>query len=151
MPATFELHVNGRSMRVDADADRSLLSILRHDLELSGTKYGCGEGECGACTVLIDGVPTRSCVTTAAEVAGKKIETIESLEQDGKLHERVLKQYDAILNPPGIPHYFRNDGDRDARFNIMVGAARPQPPVYTEPKIEALRAERRQEEAAPKS
>jgi aerobic-type carbon monoxide dehydrogenase small subunit (CoxS/CutS family) len=86
MPATFEFHVNGQARRIDADADRSLLSILRHDLELSGTKYGCGEGECGACTVLIDGVPTRSCITTAAEVAGKKIETIESLEQDGRLH-----------------------------------------------------------------
>jgi aerobic-type carbon monoxide dehydrogenase small subunit (CoxS/CutS family) len=86
MPVTFELHVNGRARRVDADADRSLLSVLRNDLELTGTKYGCGEGECGACTVLIDGVPTRSCITTAAEVAGKKIETIENLEKGGQLH-----------------------------------------------------------------
>ncbi len=69
-------------------------------------------------------------------------------EQNGQTYERVLKQYDAILNPPGMPHYFRNDGDREARFNIMVGAARPQPPVYTEPKIDALRAERRRAEAA---
>ena len=86
MRNVIELHVNGAPRRVDADADRTLLSILRHDLELSGTKYGCGEGECGACTVLIDSVPTRSCMTTSAEVAGKQIETIESLEQDGKLH-----------------------------------------------------------------
>ena len=86
MPTVTELHVNGQVRRVDADADRSLLNVLRNDLELTGTKYGCGEGECGACTVLIDGVPTRSCITTAAEVAGKKIETIESLEKDGKLH-----------------------------------------------------------------
>jgi mannose-6-phosphate isomerase-like protein (cupin superfamily) len=70
-------------------------------------------------------------------------------EQNGKTYERVLKQYDAILNPPGVPHFFRNDTDREARFNIMVGAARPQPPVYTEPKIDALRAAARQQ-AAPK-
>ncbi len=86
MPATFELHVNGRAMRVDADVDRSLLSVLRDDLDLTGTKYGCGEGECGACTVLIAGVPARSCITPLGDAAGKKIETIESLEQDGKLH-----------------------------------------------------------------
>jgi aerobic-type carbon monoxide dehydrogenase small subunit (CoxS/CutS family) len=86
MPTITEFHVNGQVRSVDADADRSLLSVLRNDLELTGTKYGCGEGECGACTVLIDGVPTRSCITAAAEAAGKKIETIESLEQDGQLH-----------------------------------------------------------------
>ena len=86
MPAVKELHVNGEVRRVDTDAHRSLLSVLRNDLALTGTKYGCGEGECGACTVLIDDVPARSCVTTVAEAAGKKIETIESLEQDGQLH-----------------------------------------------------------------
>jgi mannose-6-phosphate isomerase-like protein (cupin superfamily) len=69
-------------------------------------------------------------------------------EQNGRTYERTLKQYDAILNPPGVPHYFRNDGDREARFNIMVGAPRPQPPVYTDPKMDALRAERRAEETS---
>jgi aerobic-type carbon monoxide dehydrogenase small subunit (CoxS/CutS family) len=86
MPTIAELHVNGKPCRIDTDADRSLLSVLRNDLELTGTKYGCGEGECGACTVLIDGVPTRSCITSIGDAAGKKIETIEGLERDGKLH-----------------------------------------------------------------
>lgn len=82
----FELLVNGTKHRVDADADQSLLSVLRDDLDLTGTKYGCGEGQCGACTVLIDGKATRSCLTTVASAAGKPITTIEGLEQNGRLH-----------------------------------------------------------------
>jgi len=62
------------------------LSVLRDDLELTGAKYGCGEGRCGACTVLIDGLPTRSCVTSVAKAAAHNITTIESLEREGKLH-----------------------------------------------------------------
>ena len=81
-----ELHINGSKSRIDAESDRSLLSVLRDDLELTGTKYGCGEGQCGACTVLIDGQPTRSCITTVGAAAGKKIATIEGLEKDGRLH-----------------------------------------------------------------
>ena len=64
----------------------SLLVVLRNYLDLTGSKYGCGEGACGACTVLIDGKATRSCITDAASVSGKKITTIEGLEQNGKLH-----------------------------------------------------------------
>lgn len=86
MPRVSELHVNGKSCRVDADAERSLLSVLRDDLDLTGSKYGCGEGECGACTVLIDGKPTRSCTKSVGEVGGSKVLTIESLERDGRLH-----------------------------------------------------------------
>src|SRR5947209_8305715 len=70
-------------------------------------------------------------------------------EQNGQQVERVLKQYDAILNPPGVPHFFRNDGDREARFNIMVGAARPKPPVYISTSIDTLRAAARQEAPPP--
>ena len=81
-----ELHVNDRTLRVDADAERSLLSVLRDDLELTGAKYGCGEGQCGACTVLIDGTPTHSCITQVGKVGQKKITTIEGLEQNGRLH-----------------------------------------------------------------
>jgi aerobic-type carbon monoxide dehydrogenase small subunit (CoxS/CutS family) len=81
-----ELHVNGNKIRINADADRSLLSVLRDDLDLTGSKYGCGEGQCGACTVLIDGQATRSCITKLGSVAGRKITTIEGLERNGRLH-----------------------------------------------------------------
>jgi nicotinate dehydrogenase subunit A len=86
MPNVKELHVNGRLVPVDADPDRTLLSVLRDDLDLTGAKYGCGEGECGACTVLIDGSPVRSCQRKVGVLEGKKVVTIESLEKNGKLH-----------------------------------------------------------------
>ena len=86
MPKVTELQVNGKRVPVSADAERSLLSVLRDDLDLTGAKYGCGEGHCGACTVLVDGLPTRSCVRTVGAVSSRPITTIEGLEQDGKLH-----------------------------------------------------------------
>lgn len=86
MSKVTELSVNGKSVRVDVEGERSLLSVLRDDLDLTGTKYGCGEAQCGACTVLLDGVPTRSCVTAVGGIGRKKITTIESLEKDGRLH-----------------------------------------------------------------
>lgn len=84
-----ELEVNGTRHRIEVDAARSLLSVLRDDLDLTGAKYGCGEGQCGACTVLIDGQAARSCITRAAAVSGKRITTIEGLagsSQNGELH-----------------------------------------------------------------
>jgi aerobic-type carbon monoxide dehydrogenase small subunit (CoxS/CutS family) len=84
--ALLELQINGVSHRVEVDPERSLLSVLRDDLDLTGSKYGCGEGQCGACTVLVDGRPTRSCLTKAAAVAQRPIATIEGLEQNGQLH-----------------------------------------------------------------
>jgi isoquinoline 1-oxidoreductase subunit alpha len=83
---TLELLVNGTKRRLEADAGQSLLSALRDELDLTGAKYGCGEGQCGACTVLVDGRPTRACVTAAATVAGKTITTVEGLEENGRLH-----------------------------------------------------------------
>ena len=77
----LELLVNGSRHRVETDADESLLTALRDRLDLTGTKYGCGEGQCGACTVLLDGKPVRSCLTPAAATAGKPITTIEGLEE----------------------------------------------------------------------
>ena len=79
------LNVNGKPYTVSAPADESLLSVLRNSLNLTGTKYGCGEGQCGACTVLMDGAATRSCSIPAAVAAGAKITTIEGLEQNGRL------------------------------------------------------------------
>jgi aerobic-type carbon monoxide dehydrogenase small subunit (CoxS/CutS family) len=81
-----QLHVNGSKRRIDADPDRTLLSVLRDDLDLTGTKYGCGEGQCAACTVLIDGQPTKSCLTKVGAVGEKRIVTIEGLAPAGKLH-----------------------------------------------------------------
>lgn len=86
MPRVTALNVNGKRRAVDVDASVSLLSVLRDDLDLTGTKYGCGEGRCGACTVLLNGQLTRSCVTQVGRAAGKQITTIEGLEKDGTLH-----------------------------------------------------------------
>jgi aerobic-type carbon monoxide dehydrogenase small subunit (CoxS/CutS family) len=86
MNATFEFTVNAKAARVVTDPDRPLLDVLREDLDLTGTKYGCGEGECGACTVLLDGVAVRSCITSVAEAGGRTILTIEGLANNGKLH-----------------------------------------------------------------
>jgi aerobic-type carbon monoxide dehydrogenase small subunit (CoxS/CutS family) len=81
------LKVNGASCSVEARPETTLLEALREQLALTGTKYGCGEGQCGACTVQIDGNPVRSCLVKAATVSGKEITTIEGLAAaDGKLH-----------------------------------------------------------------
>jgi aerobic-type carbon monoxide dehydrogenase small subunit (CoxS/CutS family) len=80
------LNINGKKVSVNVHPQRSLLSVLRDDLDLTGTKYGCGESQCGACTVLIDGQQARSCVTQVGKVASKRITTIEGVEKDGQLH-----------------------------------------------------------------
>lgn len=82
--ATFR--INGQQREVEVDGDVTLLSLLRDYLGLTGSKYGCGEGKCGACTVLVDGKARRSCVVDAPEVAGKEIVTIEGLAPEGGLH-----------------------------------------------------------------
>ena len=81
----FVLNVNGAQLRVSASPGETLLSVLRNRLNLPGTKYGCGEGQCGACTVLLDGRATRSCLVSVESAAKAKIVTIEGLEQDGRL------------------------------------------------------------------
>jgi len=82
-----ELIVNGDKRRIEGAAEgKTLLRVLREDLDLTGAKYGCGEGQCGACTVLLDGKPVRSCITPVSGAAGKRITTVEGLEQNGELH-----------------------------------------------------------------
>ena len=82
----MELLINQKKYSTDAAPERMLLWVLRDELGLTGTKYGCGEAQCGACTVLLDGEPVRSCVTPLRAVEGREITTIEGLEHDGHLH-----------------------------------------------------------------
>ncbi len=84
--AAIHLAVNGRSYTVDADPQTSLLTVLREHLDLTGSKYGCGEGQCGACTVLVDGKAQRSCITRVGTVTQKQITTIEGLVRGDQLH-----------------------------------------------------------------
>lgn len=86
MKRTIRFRLNGRPVSLETEDDRTLLWVLRNDLELTGTKFGCGLGICGTCTVAIDGVAARSCQTTLASVEGKNLLTVEGLEKDGKLH-----------------------------------------------------------------
>jgi nicotinate dehydrogenase subunit A len=82
----IEFRLNDRTVRLDTDGDRLLLWLLRTDLELTGTKYGCGAGYCGACVVLLDGRPVRACMLAVRDVAGRAVTTIEGLARDGALH-----------------------------------------------------------------
>jgi isoquinoline 1-oxidoreductase alpha subunit len=84
--STIRLSINGQSYSVDAEPQTSLLTVLREHLDLTGSKYGCGEGQCGACTVLINGKAQRSCVTQVGAVSQKQITTIEGLATDDHLH-----------------------------------------------------------------
>jgi aerobic-type carbon monoxide dehydrogenase small subunit (CoxS/CutS family) len=86
MAKVTELQVNGKKYPIDAEEQASLLFVLRDQLDLTGSKYGCGEGQCGACTVLLDGIPRRSCITSVGAAAQKTITTIEGLEKNGRLH-----------------------------------------------------------------
>jgi isoquinoline 1-oxidoreductase subunit alpha len=92
------LSVNGKKLRVDVDAQTPLLYVLRDHLNMTGTKYGCGEARCGACTVLVDGQMMRSCVTPVGRVSGKQVTTIEGLEKDGK----VTALQDAFLKADAL-------------------------------------------------
>ena len=119
------LDVNGSRRTVDASGNETLLSVLRDRLDLTGTKYGCGEGHCGACTVLLDGRPVRSCRQPVSEAAGKKITTIEGLEQNGRLHpvQQAFLDVEAfqcayctsgmIVAAAGLLNATRNPGEED--------------------------------------
>src|SRR5437763_13471873 len=96
--ATIRLAINQKSYALDVDPQTSLLTVLREHLDLTGTKYGCGEGQCGACTVLIDGRAQRSCTTRIATLGKKQVTTIEGLATDIELHpvQAAFLQEDAM-------------------------------------------------------
>jgi aerobic-type carbon monoxide dehydrogenase small subunit (CoxS/CutS family) len=120
------LTLNGAKHTVDdAASEEPLLMVLRDHLHMTGTKYGCGEGQCGACTVLVDDMPVRSCITPASTVANKKVMTIEGLEQKGQLHpvQAAFIQHDAmqcgyctsgmIISAVGLLRSHRDPSDED--------------------------------------
>ena len=98
MTEDIRFTLNGRSVDLKVDGGRLLLWVLRTDLEATGTKYGCGEGHCGSCTVLVDGKATLACQTPVKDVAGKEITTIEGLASDGELHplQRAFAEHGAL-------------------------------------------------------
>ena len=102
----YILNLNGAPVRVSAPADESLLSVLRNRLNLTGTKYGCGEGQCGACTVLLNGTATRSCRTPISAAANAKIITIEGLEQ----HDALTAVQQAFLDEESFQCGFCTSG-----------------------------------------
>jgi aerobic-type carbon monoxide dehydrogenase small subunit (CoxS/CutS family) len=98
MKRTIRFTLNGEPASVSADGERMLLWVLRTELGLTGTKYGCGEGHCGACTVLVGDEPVRSCQVPVKEVEGKRVTTIEGLAREGKLHplQEAFAKHDAF-------------------------------------------------------
>ena len=98
MEENIQFTLNGKPTSLSVDPNRTLLWVLRTDLQLTGTKYGCGEGYCGACTVLVDDAAYRSCEMTMREVAGTAITTIEGLAQSGTLHpvQKAFVAHDAL-------------------------------------------------------
>jgi aerobic-type carbon monoxide dehydrogenase small subunit (CoxS/CutS family) len=120
----LELTVNGTTHSVDADADRPLLGVLRDDLGLTGAKYGCGEGQCGACTVLVDDQPVAACITPLGAVAGREILTVEGLACDDCLHP--LQQ--AFLHQEAFQCGYCTPGMLMAAFGLLQRNAKPSEP-----------------------
>ncbi len=98
MKETLEFTLNGKPTRLEVDPRRKLLWVLRNDLALTGSKYGCGEGHCGACTVIVGRQAVRSCLVSMRAVAGKEVKTIEGLDSQGELHplQKAFVEHDAL-------------------------------------------------------
>ena len=132
----MELSVNGHLRSSSSDPEQPLLYVLREEFELTGAKYGCGEGQCGACTVLLDGAPVRSCRTPARLAQGKQITTIEGLERDGQLHplQAAFIEADAmqcgyctpgmILSAAGLLHKTHNPTDMEIKRALQGNVCR---------------------------
>jgi aerobic-type carbon monoxide dehydrogenase small subunit (CoxS/CutS family) len=98
MEETISFLLNGKKTELRTDPGQTLIWVLRNQLDLTGTKFGCGTGFCGACTVLLDGEPVRSCMLPVSDIAGKKLVTIEGLEEKGKLHpvQKAFVEHEAL-------------------------------------------------------
>jgi aerobic-type carbon monoxide dehydrogenase small subunit (CoxS/CutS family) len=118
------LNINGAKFPVGAPGDETLLSVLRNRLNLTGTKYGCGEGECGACTVLLDGKAMKSCQVLVSDAAGAKITTIEGLAPDAQ-HDQLTPIQQAFLDEDAFQCGFCTSG-MIMRATALLGAT-PQP------------------------
>jgi aerobic-type carbon monoxide dehydrogenase small subunit (CoxS/CutS family) len=117
----LDLTVNGTRRSIDVDPARTLLSVLRDDLELTGPKYGCGEGQCGACTVLLGGRAIRSCMTPVSRAVSAPITTIEGLERDGRLHP--VQQ--AFIHENALQCGYCTPGMIMAGVGLLAGNASP--------------------------
>ena len=142
MPDPIQIEVNGKHLAVNYPPDTPLLYVLRDELGFTGTKYGCGEGQCGACTVLLGGAPRRSCQIPVSAAAGRPITTIEGLEKNGKLHPVQQAFLDAgafqcayctsgmIMSSVGLlksnPHPTREDIVQNLQGNICRCGTHPR-------------------------
>ena len=117
----IKFKLNGREVEVDAPPGRRLLDLLREDLGLTGTKEGCGEGECGACAVIVDGKLRLSCLTAAIQVDGKEVLTVEGLARDGKLHPIQ----EALVETAGLQCGFCTPGFVMAAYALLLEKPRP--------------------------
>ncbi len=121
MIETIEFKLNGRAVRVETDGERTLLWVLRGDLGLTGTKYGCGESQCGSCTVVVDGEAVRACRTPVKDVRGREVLTIEGLERDGKLHPLQ----EAFVEHGGMQCGFCTPGVLMSAYALLLEHPRP--------------------------
>ena len=123
MLQTISFTLNGKPTRISVEDDRLLLWVLREDLGLTGTKFGCGESYCGACTVLVNGEAVRSCATAIKDVAGKQVITIEGLSQNGKLHPLQ----EAFLTQSGFQCGFCTPGMILSAYSLLQKTPHPTP------------------------
>jgi aerobic-type carbon monoxide dehydrogenase small subunit (CoxS/CutS family) len=121
MKDTLRFKLNGKAVSLEVDPSRTLLWVLRYDLGLTGSKYGCGEGLCGACTVIIDRQAVRSCSVEVKDVAGKEVTTIEGLEQNGQLHplQKAFVEHDALQCGYCTPGMIMN------AYGLLLNTPRP--------------------------
>lgn len=129
MEETVQFKLNGKPVQLTVDSNRMLLWVLRTDLGVTGTKYGCGEGYCAACTVVVNNEAVRSCQTAVKDVKGKEVLTIEGLAKNGKLHplQKAFMEHDALqcgYCTPGMimnAHAFLRRNPRPSRSQIIEG------------------------------